>query len=182
MKKLSAIIFLLTLFYSCSTTINSLYNFDYPLTSQKAYSKNTNISVNIPDGWFTAEENECKCIDLWLIKNDYSQSLNFTIINADDETRKNIHTNGILKLAEYSKLFVRAKSGNLFKGFFNEENFAIGKKQFYAYQYSDESGKNIRVVLFEHNNRFYELSAISNNSTDYEKLWVIQNTVLTSLN
>lgn len=182
MKKISAFIFSLLLFYSCSSAIKSIYDSNYPLTAQKAYSKNTNISVNIPEGWFTAEDNDCNCIDLWLIKNDYSQSLNFAVINTDEKTKKNIQENGITKLAEYNKIFVKAKLGNSFKGFFNEENFELGKKRFYAYQYLDNSGKSVRVVIFEYNKRFFELSAITSNSDSYEQLWVIQNTVLTSLN
>lgn len=181
MKKLSASIFLIIFFYSCSTAIKSLYSFDYPLTSKKAYSKNSNISVYIPDGWFTAEDNECKCLEIWLIKNDYSQSLNFAVINTDEKTKRSIQKNGIAKLAEYNKIFVKTKLGNLFKGFFKEENFVIGNKQFYAYQYYDNN-KVVRIILFEHNNRFYELTALSNDSDDSERLWVIQNSVLTSLN
>lgn len=182
MKKIFALVFILLVFYSCSTAVNSLYEFDYPLTSRKAYSKNTNISVSIPDGWFTAEDNECKCIDLWLIKDDLSQSLNFNIINTDEKTVSDIREKGLGSLTEYNMIFVRAKLGSSFKGFLNEETFEMGKKQFYAYQYSDDSGRTVRVVLFGHNNRFYELTAISKDPGNYEQLWVIQNTVLTSLN
>jgi len=180
MKKLSAFIFSLLLFYSCSSAIKSIYDSNYPLTSQKAYSKNTNISVNIPDGWFTAEDNDCNCIDLWLIKDDFSQSLNFSIINVDEQTKNDIRKNGIQKLAEYDKIFIKAKIGNSFKDFFNEENFVIGSKQFYAVQYLYDNNI-VRIILFEHNNRFYELTAISKDPNKYEELWVIQNTVLTSI-
>lgn len=182
MKKFAAYVFISLLIYSCSASINSLYSFDYTLTSQKAFSRNTNISVNIPDGWFTAVDNEYNRIDLWLIKNDFSQSLSFTVINADEETKKNIQKNGISKLAEYSKISIRAELGNSFKGFFNDENFDLGKNQFYAFQYNDKNAKTIRIVLFEHKNRFYQLTAISSGSNNYEQLWAIQNTVLTSLN
>lgn len=182
MKIVFALVLIPLIFYSCSTAVKSLYEFDYPLTSRKAYSKNTNISVSIPDGWFTAEDNECKCIDLWLIKNDLSQSLNFTVINPDEKTVNEIRENGLSKLSEYNRIFVRARLGNSFKGFLNEESFELDKKQFHAYQYSDDSGRIVRVVLFGHNNRFYELTAISKDPGNYEQLWVIQNTVLTSLN
>lgn len=182
MKKLFSLILVFLAVYSCSTALKSLYKFDYPLTPLKAYSKNTNISVSIPDDWFTAEDNECKCIDLWLIKNDLSQSLNFTVINPDEKTVNKIRENGLSKLAEYNRIFIRVRLGNSFKGFLNEENFELGNRQFHAYQYLDDAGRRVRVVLFGHNNRYYELTAISKDSDNYEQLWVIQNSVLTSLN
>lgn len=182
MKKTSVIFFTLLLFTSCATSLNSLYSFDYPLTSQKAYSKNTNLSVNIPKGWFTAEDNECNCIDLWLIKDDFSQSLNFSIINVDEQTQNDIRKSGIQKLVEYNKIFTRAKFGKEFKGFLNEENFIIGDRQFFAYQYHDNRDKIVRVVIFQLDNLFYEFTAISKDSNNNEELWVIQNTVLTSIN
>lgn len=182
MKKLLIVIFVTLILYSCSPSLNSIYKFDYPLTQQSAFSKTTNISVKLPDGWFTAEDNECKCIDLWLIRNDYQQSLNFSSIHVDEATRKNILQNGIEKLAALSKISIKAKLGKYFKGFFNDEVFELNGKRFSAYEYENTEGIINRVVLFEHKNNFYELTAISKETGNYEQLWGIQNTVLTSLN
>ncbi len=182
MKRLSIVFFASLILYTCSPSLNSIYKFDYPLTQQSAFSKTTNISVKLPEGWFTAEDNECKCIDLWLIRNDYKQSLNFTSIHVNDITRKNILQNGIEKLAALSKISVKAKLGKYFKGFFNDEVFELNGKRFSAYEYENTEGIINRVVLFEYKNNFYELTAISKETGNYEQLWVIQNTVLTSLN
>ncbi|MEW6508760.1 MAG: hypothetical protein AB1432_13550 [Bacteroidota bacterium] len=182
MKRLLTTAFLSITCYACSTSLNSVYKFDYPLTQQRAFSKTTNISVKIPDGWFTAEDNECKCIDLWLIRNDYKQSLNFSLIHLDEETRKNIRQYGLNKLTSYNKIFVKVKFGNSFEGLLHDEIFEINGKQFSAYEYIDKEGSRNRVVLFEHNNNFYELTAVSREHGNNEQLWVIQNSVLTSLN
>jgi hypothetical protein len=182
MKRLLIVFFLTLILYSCSPSLNSIFKFDYPLTQQRAYSKTTNISVKLPDGWFTAEDNEYKCIDLWLVSNDYKQSLNFSLVHVDEATRKNILQNGIERLATFSKISVKARMGKSFKGFFNEEVFELNGKRFSAYEYENEDGIINRVVLFEHKNNFYELTSISKESGNYEQLRVIQNTVLTSLN
>ncbi|MDQ7817842.1 MAG: hypothetical protein RDU14_12525 [Melioribacteraceae bacterium] len=180
MKRLLFIVFVLLL-HSCSAVVKSIYDFDYPLKSETAYSNNSNISVKIPEGWFTAVDNECNCIDLWLIKDDYTQSLNFTLINLDEVTRNEVKTSGIKRVADYCKIFVRVKLGNSFKGFSGEESFELNGNLFFAYQYLDKDDKPVRVVVFEHQKRFYELTAISKESGNFEQLFSIQNSVLTSM-
>jgi hypothetical protein len=182
MKQLVIISILSLTCYACSTSLNSIYKSDYPLTQQRAFSKTANISVKIPAGWFTAEDNESKRIDLWLIRNDYKQSLNFSLIHLDEKTRKNIRQHGLKKLTEYNKIFVKVKFGNSFKGFLQDEVFELNGKNFSAYEYIDKDGSRNRVVLFEHYNNFYELTAFSKEHGNNEQLWVIQNSVLTSLN
>lgn len=180
MKRLLVLIFVLYL-TSCSTAFKSLYYFNYPLTPEIANSYDSQISVRIPEDWFTAIDNECHCIDLWLIKNDYTQSLNLTQINFDEAAMKEIEKLGINKLFDYSKIFVRVKLGNSFKGFFNEESFEINGNLFAGYQYLDSKNNPVRVIVFEYADRYYEFTAISKDSGDFELLFNIQNSVLSSI-
>jgi hypothetical protein len=105
--------------------ISSIYNFNYPLTSETAKSKSSALSVKIPKGWSVIEDNECKCTDLWLVKDDYSATLNFVALNLDSLTTDNIRSDEINSLVQFSKSFIKAKYGNEFKGFTNEEMFEI---------------------------------------------------------
>lgn len=180
MKRLLFIFFIFHL-NSCTTAVRSIYDFDYPLTSEIANSYDSKISVRIPEGWFTAIDNECNCIDLWLIKNDYTQSLNLTLLNLDDATKSDIRKLGFKKLVDYSKIFVRVKLGNSFKGFFNEESFEISSNFFAGYQYLDKESIPVRVIVFEIRGRYYEFAAISKGIGNFERLFTIQNAVLSSL-
>jgi len=182
LKKIILLQILASILLSCSGSLFSLYNFDYPLTDETAYSTSTNIAVKIPQGWYSAEDNECKCSVLWLVKNDLSASLIFNLITIDDETLKEISGSEVEKISGYNKLFVKAKLGKSFDGFFNEEIFEINGKRFAAYQYKDNAKRNIRVVVFKHKEKFYELAALQSGTTDPSELYKTQNTILTSIN
>jgi hypothetical protein len=159
-----------------------LYDSNYTLTNEIAKAKTTQLSVKIPQGWFTAEDNENKLIDLWLVKDDYSATLNFVSLNLDSLTMKEIQSNEIKSVVEFSKAFKKAKYGKTFGGFVNQESFEINKKRFYAYEYFDDAKRNIRVVVFKTGNRFYELTAIPVKTQNLQELYKIQNSVLSSIN
>lgn len=150
-------------------------------TNETAYSTRTNISVQIPEGWFTAEENEYNSIDLWLIKEDYSATLNFNLINFDQTTLAEIKNKKIAEAADFSKLFVRAQLGKDFTGFTDEQTFKIGSNEFYSYSYSDKEKKIIRVVVFKHKDKYYELTALPAGINNPAELHRIQNAVLSTL-
>lgn len=168
--------------YSCSGSTSSFYNSDYPLTNETAYSRTKILSVKVPQEWFVAEDNEFQSIDLWLVKDDYTATLNLTVINLDSLAREEIKNKGLEKVSSYSKAFVRARLGKTFSGFSNEEVFEIGNNQYAAYQYIDNEKRNIRVIVFQHNQNFFEFSAIPNGLENLNELYRIQNSVLSSIN
>ena len=162
--------------------ISSIYYFNYPLTSETAKAKSSALSVKIPKGWSVIEDNECKCTDLWLVKDDYSATLNFVVFNLDSLTTDNIRSDEINSLVQLSKAFIKAKYGNEFKGFTNEEKFEINKNKFAAYQYLDERMRNIRVIILKSGKKYYELSAIPVKTKNLTDLFNTQNSVLNSIN
>ncbi len=166
----------------CSSSLSSIYSDDYPLTKETARSKLSQLTVKIPQGWFSAEDNKNNVIDLWLVKADYSASLNFTVLNVDSMTRNKIQGDDLKNLVWYSQAFRKAKYGKSIKEFINQENFEIGNKHFSAYEYADDSKRMIRVVLFRFGNKYYELSAIPFKSDNPQELYKIQNSVLNSIN
>jgi len=171
----------LILVQSCGG-ISSIYNNNYPLTSESAKVKSSSLSVRIPKGWSAVDDNECKCTDLWLVKDDYTATLNFIALNVDSLTANNIRNDEIHSLIQLSKAYIKAKYGNEFMGFTNDEMFEINNNKFAAYQYIDEKMRNIRVVILKSGKRYYELSAIPVKTINLNELFNTQNTVLTSIN
>ena len=181
MKRFALIICTVAL-CSCSTGINSVSTTNYPLSNEKAYSKTSNIYVDLPDGWFVAEDNECNCTDLWIVKDDYSASISFRKINLDEETLNNLSGNKTEKVAGYCKIFIRTKLGESFDKFFNEETFHLGEKTFTAFRYVNDKNQTVRAVVFKHYDDFFESDALSNGLGDLNDLFTIQNAVLSTLN
>ena len=175
------IIFTILLLASCSASRSSMYDSDIPLTKEIAKAKTSQLTVRIPHGWFSAEDNENNLIDLWLIKDDYSATLNFVAMNLDSATAKEIRGDEMNNLVRLSELFRKAKYGKTIQKFSNQEIFEINKKQFAAYEYEDNSRQLIRVVVFKYGTKFYELSAIPVKTQNLQELYKIQNSILSSI-
>lgn len=167
---------------ACCGGLNSIYPPDYTLTSLSAVAKSGSLSVKIPTGWFAADDNENNLNDLWLIKNDYTASLNFVPVNVDtiiNDKNQNGQLESVMKL---SVLFKKAKLGGRFNGIVNKESFSINHNEFIAYEFVEETQRQIRVVLFKLGSRFYEVSAIpQKSSVDLGELYRIQNSVISSI-
>jgi hypothetical protein len=180
--KLFLFIMLPLILSSCSGGLTSIYDSDSPLSDEIARSDKIPLTVTVPQDWFTAVDNECGCIDLWLIKNDYSETLKFVSLNLDSLSSARIKTEGIAALAGLSKEFKKAKYGKDLKGFINEEIFEINKNEFAAYQYFDSENHNVRVVVFRFGSKYYECTAIPLKSGHNSALlYSTENSVLGSL-
>jgi hypothetical protein len=167
---------------SCSSSLSSMYDSNFPLTNEIAKSKTTPLNVKIPSGWFTADDNECNCIDLWLIRDDYSATLNFVPLNFDDATKKEVTGDELKAAVEFSKTFKKVKYGKSLITFSSEETFQINNKSFIAFEYKDDQKRNIRVVVFKYGENFYELSAVPAKNPNLSELYKTQNSVLLSIN
>ena len=159
-----------------------MYDSNYTLTNEIAKAKTSQLSVKVPNGWFAVEDNENKLIDLWLVKDAYSATLNFVALNIDSLTMKQILSDEINSIIEFSKAFKKAKYGKSFGGFVNQETFEINKKIFSAYEYLDDAKRDIRVVVFKVGNKFFELTAIPVKIQNLRNLFKVQNSVLLSVN
>lgn len=166
---------------SCGGGAASIYETDYLLSKEMAYSKTSNLYINLPSGWFSAEDNECNCTDLWIVKSNYSQSITFKKINLDETVQKELDGNGLDKIAFYSKTFARVKLGRDFKNFSNEEVFEMNGKTFAAYEYLNKNQIPVRVVIFRQYDKYYESEAISKDAGNAHELFKIQNSVLSTI-
>lgn len=171
---------LITIIYGCSSSLSSIYDFDFPVTSSTAKSVSYSYQIAIPQGWFAAEDNEEFTTDLWLVNKSYKATIKFKIINLDSLTREKIAANPS-KLLDYSKVFVKVGLGAAFKGFENEESFENNGIKFFAYEYIDSYGKRARKVVFNYNGVAVESTAIQINQGSETELFKVQNAVLTSI-
>lgn len=172
---------IIILVQGCSSSLSSIYESNYLLSNETAKSKTSQLTVKIPQGWFTADDNENNLTDLWLVKDDYTATLNFIPLNIDSLTMKAIYGDEINSILKFSQTFRKAKYGEAIKGFINKEKFEINKKQFAAYEYLDNHKRAIRVVVFSSGNKYYELSAIPHKTINPQELYKIQNSVLNSI-
>ncbi len=176
-----SIFFSSLLFVRCSTSVSTTNDSNYPLTNETARAQTSQLSVKIPHGWFNAIDNEFNYIDLWLVKNDYSETLNFVALNLKSKSPDELSNDKLSSALQASKDFKIAKYGKALKEFSDEERFELNKKWFVSYRYIDNLGRNVRVVVFEYGSKYYEVSAIPMKTTDLSELYKIQNLVLTSI-
>jgi hypothetical protein len=177
----------LILITSCAPTKKLLlYPTDYPLTDDISYSVSSDLQMKIPEGWFTAEDNECKCIDLWLIKDGFSASLNLMPVKYDSLLLKNVAVDEFQILFNYSKELKKAELKDKFIQMKEDDFFEINGVNFAAYEYQGDEGLPIRVVVFKYKNRYFEFSAvpaqkIGKAAIDPNELFKVQQAVLASI-
>lgn len=175
------ILFLLPLFfYSCSSGLSSIYNFDYPLTEKTAKSNSSLIEIKIPKGWFVAEDNEHLATDLWLVKDDYSATIKFIMINLNDEKSGSNSINQLERIAGINKQIIKAKLGKSFAGF-KDEVIELGARKIPAFQFTDQMNQPVRTIIFSQENKYFELTAFSMASPDPAEIFKVQNSVLASI-
>ncbi len=181
MKTIISIILIIS-FISCGGSETSIDKSTPNLSGEKAYSKTTNLYVNLPIDWFVAEDNECNCIDLWLVKNDYTASIAFKRINYNNVNDEDDIERQTDQLNKYSKTFVAANLKIDFKDIPSESTFKINQNYFSAYRYKNDKGFYIRTIVFKHLGKYYECEAISKKADFAEELFNLQNDVLSTLN
>lgn len=181
-KLVQLTIFISILLFSCSGP-SSLYNFDTTLTNDVANSRTTDLQVNIPRGWFTAEDNENEEIDLWLVKDDYSATISFVRINPDEETLKGIRKSEIKTVKKYSFLNNQLAHRDKFIDLLKNESFEVGDREIEVYQYAG-SKYLYRVAVLDYKRVYYECVASikpGQSQQEIDNIFSTQNSVLQSI-
>lgn len=168
---------------SCSGGGGSIYPGNHTLTNETISSKSSGLTMRAPQGWFSAEENENKIIDAWLIKENYSASLSLVPLNFDEQIKKTYDIDNLAEVLNISKLFKKAETGLAYKETGETEFFKLNSKNFAAYQFTGKNSKKIRVVVFRYADQYYEFSAIpaEGKSISEQELFGVQNSVLASI-
>ncbi len=174
---------ILIFLFACSGS-SSLYESDYPLTADISRAENESLTVNIPKGWFSAEDNKENKLDLWLIKDDYSATISFIPINLDSQTEGRYGTISLNTIVEYSKLSQKLAHMNSFIDLMKNESFEMNYMQFRAYQFAGTNANSYRVVVFQLGDKYFECTAAVKPPQSPEKLkeiFSVQNAVLKSI-
>lgn len=180
-------ILITALYWSCAPSIppgSKFYKAEAPLTKEIAYSQSTPLKLQIPEGWFTSEDNECKCIDVWLIRNDFSATINLVTL----DTSSTVDPEGN-ELSEMVVLSKKKRSEKLNTGFVQtkeDEYFTLDKKKYAAYEFKGDEGLPVRVIVFRYGDQYFELSAmpaygVGKHPVNPQELFTVQQSVLNSI-
>ncbi len=173
------------LFYSCGPSLESAFDFDYPLSNKRISSRINNLTLKIPEGWFSVEDNEKNILDIWMVKDDYSATIGLVPLNYHDNSKSENAYEEVKKLIGYSKYFKRIESKDTLKES-GEEVFEINNRLFGAYLVKSPKNFSERIVVFNYRDTSFELTARCEkpelcDSTAVVELYRIQNSVLTSI-
>lgn len=150
---------------------SALYpNADYPLTADTVYSASSDLTFRIPRGWTGAEAGENKTLDLWLIRNDFSATLNLVALSADSIFKAQAVEDSLLFALNYSRQLKINRMGAAYKAHSEDEFFNFNKKRFGAYEYEGTEGLPVRVVIFTYKGKYFEFSAVPMQSVGRTKV------------
>ena len=171
---------------SCGTSSTSLYDFNYPLTGEKALAANSVFSVNVPEGWYKVDNNQNNALTLWLVKKDLSASMQIMPIIPDDKLNGQNNRTKLESLLDYSKIFKKEEVGKKFRTIGSDEYFELNNRPCTAYSFINKDNLQARIVIFNKDNAYYEFTASPSPKTDSTKyipaeLFSAQNSVLSSL-
>ena len=168
------------LLVSCSSVKESLYPTNYPLTKKSAKTEDGIIYVKVPKNWINVEDNKNNVLELWLVSEDFTNSINLTRLKYSE---KLTDENYLSELKKFSKLLVKAELGKSFELINEEEFFVINDREFCSYSFTNDNNEIIRNVIFKVNDFYFELSAkkTSKSFLSIEELFNIQNSVLGSI-
>ena len=171
-------ILLILVLMSCSG-IDSIYKIDFPLSNKTINSQTEYFSLNIPDGWRKVDANGDAYVDIWLVNDTDEFSISFMPIKADvifpaNSERETENFETLIKIYIESLLGNKVDKKTV-------EQFEIQSINFNALEMKTKSNRE-RFVFFRINNKYFVSRAVANSrNINYEKLFRIQNSVLSSV-
>ena len=116
------------------------------------------LQFSLPPGWFNAS-NDAHTPDetIWLVRNDYAATISVRIVNMDDDARRILHREGVLRLAELTmglnaQVVITRRP----------EMIRAEGKEYCAYEaLVAPENDAIRVALIDTGTRVYEVRALA---------------------
>lgn len=142
---------------SCSANKYSQTEINKYFTKGIAKAKTSPISLRIPKGWHVVDANDKAFIDIWIVRDDLNVSMSLQPFHSNPSSNsleKNYETSILLQKAKYKNEISIVK----------ENPIRLNDKIALPYSFSAD-GNNYRVILFEHNNKFYELTLFGNKTS-----------------
>ncbi len=142
-KSFLVIAFSVLLIFGCS---GARYSVSKKSLKENYVSGKSGLRIKIPNGWFQAFDAGENDSDIWLVSDDYSSSIKFTLITFDSKGN-NLHN-----AVEISKATNKVLYGDPV-GFKNKET---GNKNTLAYEILKNGKLFSYVIVFNINGKFYE--------------------------
>ncbi|MBU2491881.1 MAG: hypothetical protein KJ571_04595 [Bacteroidetes bacterium] len=185
-SKISKILFSFISFLiisSCSSIKESVYDSNFPLSSERVKSVSENFSIKVPFGWYSTVDNENNSFELWINNNDNSAAITFININTDEELMQSKNINELKTLLNYSKIVKKAELGANYKELEYEEYFELNTIPCAALVFINKENKKGRIIVFEFNGHYYESTAtiLNEDKINEKDLFVIQNSILKTI-
>ncbi len=140
---------------SCSANKYSQSEINMYLTKKRAKAKTSQISFRIPQGWHVVDANNKVFIDLWIVRNDMNVSLSlqpFHINSTFNSLEQSFKSSILLRQSEFKNTIKIVK----------EEPLQLNNSKVLIYNYTINK-KEYRVALFQHKEKFYELTLFGKN-------------------
>ncbi len=152
------------------------------LSAGVSVSHITKLEVNIPKGWSSPEADDEKFIDVWLVKNDYSSSIQFIPIQIEDVKMESAKESYLEMIAADMKELAKLRHGVELK-FTPNKKLQLNNKQFLVFNAISSEKLIERIAVFTYGNLFYQsVLSIHNqqglHSFDPE---ILHNSVLSSI-
>ncbi len=156
------------------------------LTNETVKANTTGLKIKVPAGWYTSVDNENNYSDLWILKDDRSETMNFTRLNIDGAAIKEAGGDELEAALKYSREFKKISLGKDYGETGSAEMADYGNTKCAIYIYKNKYGAPIRTAVFKYGNQFYELTAApapGNGAKLFnaEELYFIQDAVLASV-
>lgn len=156
---------------SCSANKYLQSKIDKYLTKERVKAKTSPLSFRIPQGWHVVDANNEAFIDLWIVRNDMNVSLSLQPFHSNSTSLS------LEKSYESSILLKKANQKNSVK-IMKEKSIQLNNFKVLFYNYKI-SRKEYRVAIFQHKDKFYELTLYGNNS-NIKMEYFIQELVISS--
>lgn len=144
------------------------------LSQTYAKAKTSPISLQIPIGWREIDANDSTFIDLWLVSDDYKSSLSLIPLHSKNSDQSLDEWKTISKLSNKMKF----RSDNVEIN--DEENIELNFNDISFYNFTTHT-KYYRVAIFQFKEKYYELTALSNQKSENSNIVYIQNSVINTI-
>ncbi len=151
---------LLTAFlFSCSAQRYSVNELNDLLTNERITSPNAIFSVLRPHDWRGIYENKYNSAEIWLVKDDYSETLSLNRISLTKTTDVSVLLDAAIK---YREINYGSELRDL-----QRITEIIDEEKIPGFKYANKKGKNVFTYLYTRNNFFVEATlTTSKNEVD----------------
>lgn len=177
-KKIYSYLLISFLLSACSAGL--LYNADVKLSSVKASSDVSGLTVQVPFGWYEVTNNTDTFTDILLVNDSQTAVLSINPVNSEitSTNRTKPEITRIRDLMISLKKSQRKRDIKITR----TEDFQLNDKNVSAFEYTASENDFGRTVIFTHTGNYYECT-VESKTGEYlqNELFSLQNSVVNSI-